>query len=101
MSYTRRDFGKAAVSGIALAQVAQGAQTVNSAPSPVPKIKWSYMDHWTMRSPRGWVAPQVSPKYADRFYKALVGVGFQAVDPFDFRLNALIQVFGSAKKVEQ
>ena len=66
-----------------------------------PKIKWSYMDHWTMRSARGWVAPQLGPKYADRFYKALVGIGFQGVDPFEFRLNALIQHLGSARKVEQ
>ena len=45
--------------------------------------------------------PQLGPKYADRFYKALVGVRFQGVDPFEFRLNALIQHFGSAKKAEQ
>jgi len=54
-----------------------------------------------MRSARGWVAPQLAPKYADRFYRQLAGIGFEAVDPFDFRLNALIQVFGSAKKAEQ
>jgi len=101
MSYTRRDFGKAAISGLALAQASQGAQVASNSSGSAPKIKWSYMDHWSMRSARGWVAPQLAPKYADRFYKALVGVGFQAVDPFDFRLNALIQVFGSAKKVEQ
>lgn len=102
MSYTRRDFGKVAVSGIALAQAAaaQAPETIAASPA-AGKIKWAYMDHWTMRSQRGWVAPQMGPQYADRFYKALVGVGFQAVDPFDFRLNALIQVFGSAKKVEQ
>ncbi len=64
-------------------------------------IKWSYMDHWTMLSPRGWVAPQLGPQYADRFYKQLVGLGFEGVDPFEFRLNGLIQMFGSAKKAQQ
>jgi hypothetical protein len=63
MPYTRRDFAKAAVSGIALAQaaqlvqLAQGAQPAAAPSPPAQKIKWSYMDHWTMRSPRGWVAP--------------------------------------------
>jgi inosose dehydratase len=66
-----------------------------------PKLKWSYMDHWSVLSPRGFVAPQLGPKYADRFYKAIAGVGFQGIDPFEFRLNALIQHFGSAKKAEQ
>ena len=47
------------------------------------------------------MAPQLGPQYLDRFYKALVGVGFQGVDPFEFRLNALIQHFGSAKKAEE
>ncbi len=65
------------------------------------KLKWSYMDHWSVLSPRGFVAPQLGPKYADRFYKAIAGIGFQGVDPFEFRLNALIQHFGSARKAEQ
>jgi len=108
MPFTRRDFTKAAVSGIALAQVAhlsqlaQAAQSVATAPPPpTHRVKWSYMDHWTMRSPRGWVTPQMAPRYADRFYKAIVGVGYKGVDCFDFRLNQMIQMFGSAKAALQ
>jgi inosose dehydratase len=65
------------------------------------KLKWSYMDHWTMLSPRGMVAPQLGPQYADRFYKQIAALGFEGIDPFEFRLNGLIQIFGSAKKAQQ
>jgi sugar phosphate isomerase/epimerase len=54
-----------------------------------------------MRSPKGWVAAQVGPAYADRFFKQVAAVGFEGVDPFEFRLNGLMQIFGSAKKAEQ
>ena len=76
-----------------------GPDTAQAAATP--NIKWSYMDHWSMMSERGWVTPQNGPKYADRFYKQIVGVGFQGVDPFEFRLGAQIQIFGSAKKAVQ
>jgi hypothetical protein len=59
------------------------------------------MDHWSMLTARGWVSPQAGPRYADRFYKALAGVGFQGVDLFDFRCYALVQHFGSIKNAEQ
>ena len=65
------------------------------------RIQWSYMDHWSMLTRRGWVAPQLGPQYADRFYKALAGVGFEGVDLFDFRCHALLQHFGSIRKAEQ
>ncbi len=74
-------------------------QAAGAAATPAPNIKWSYMDHWSVLTPRGFVAPQLGPQYLDRFYKAVAGVGFQGIDPFEFRLNALIQQFGSAKKV--
>lgn len=73
----------------------------NDTTGSTPKIKWSYMDHWSMRSPRGWVSPQLAPKYADRFYKQIAGIGFQGVDPFEFRLDAQVQLFGSAKNALQ
>jgi inosose dehydratase len=73
----------------------------NAAQALAHNIKWSYMDHWSMRSARGWVAPQNGPAFADRFYKAIVGVGFQGVDPFEFRLAAQLQIFGSAKAAVQ
>jgi sugar phosphate isomerase/epimerase len=66
-----------------------------------PKLKWSYMDHWTMRAPSGWVTPQHGAKYADRFYRQLAGIGFQGVDPFEFRLLAQSQLFGSARKAQE
>ena len=72
-----------------------------AASANVPNLKWSYMDHWSLLTPRGFVAPQLGPQYLDRFYKAMVGIGFQGVDPFEFRLNALIQHFGSAKKADR
>jgi inosose dehydratase len=74
-------------------------QTAGATTAPAPNIKWSYMDHWSVLTPRGFVAPQLGPTYLDRFYKAIAGVGFQGIDPFEFRLNALIQHFGSGKKV--
>src|SRR5512136_480240 len=74
-------------------------QEAAGAAAAAPNIKWSYMDHWSVLTPRRYVAPQLGPQYLDRFYKAIAGIGFQGVDPFEFRLNALIQHFGSAKKV--
>ncbi|MEG3176711.1 TIM barrel protein [Sphingomonas sp. RB3P16] len=74
---------------------------VTTTTAPGQNIKWSYMDHWTMRSPSGWVTPQHGVQYADRFYKQLAGIGFQGVDPFEFRLLAQSELFGSAKKAEE
>ena len=68
--------------------------------APAGNIKWAYMDHWTMRSPSGWVTPQHGVQYADRFYRQLAGIGFQGVDPFEFRLLAQSELFGSAKNAE-
>lgn len=102
MLYSRREFGKLAVSALPAALLVP--QTTLGEPqtaAPKKNLKWSYMDHWTMRTSRGWVAPQLNARAFDRFIKAIVGVGFQGLDPFDFRLNQLIQIFGSAKKVEQ
>ena len=97
MEYTRRDFGKLVTAALpAMAQVAADAQT-----PAAPNIKWSYMDHWSMRSPRGWVNHWVAPKYFDRFIRQIVGVGFQGLDAFDFRVNSLLPFFGSVKKIEE
>ena len=103
MLYSRREFGRLAISALPAAMLAQtglGESQVESTTSP-KNIKWSYMDHWSMRSPRGWISPQLNVRSADRFFKQVAGVGFQGVDPFDFRLNQLIRVFGSAKKAEE
>jgi len=64
-------------------------------------IKWSYMDHWLMDSPRGLVSPYISRKYMDRFIKQIAGLGYKGLDTFGFYLNRFAGMFGSIKKFEE
>jgi hypothetical protein len=96
MEFTRREFGKRAAAALPAVSAAAGAQRDGA-----PNIKWSYMDHWSMRSPRGWVNYWLAPKYFDRFIRQIAGVGFQSLDVFDFRVNSLLLFFGSVKRREE
>jgi inosose dehydratase len=64
-------------------------------------IKWSYMDHWSTRSPRGLVSPDVSARHMDRYIKQIAGLGFTGFDTFAFRLHHYARMFGSIKAFEQ
>jgi len=70
-------------------------------PNRTPRIKWTYMDHWTMLTGRGWVAPALGRPYLDRFYKQIAALGYQGVDLFEFRAYALLHHFGSIKKCQE
>jgi inosose dehydratase len=64
----------------------------------MPNIKWAYMDHWMMESPRGLVEPNVSRKYMEQYLKQIAALGFQGLDTFVFRLlGRYNQMFGSPK----
>lgn len=61
-------------------------------------LKWSYMDHWSMDSPRGKVGGWFSKKYAERYIKQVAAVGFQGIDMFARGLTAGAAMFGSIKE---
>ena len=67
----------------------------------MPNIKWSYMDHWLMDSPRGLVEPNLGRTYMERYIKQLAALGFQGFDTFGFRLNHYGNMFGSTKRFQQ
>ncbi len=37
-------------------------QSAGAPPTAAPNLKWSYMDHWSVLTPRGFVAPQLGPR---------------------------------------
>lgn len=60
-------------------------------------IKWSYMEHWSMDSPRGRISPYFSKEYADSFVKQVGGLGFKGLDTFARTLPPKAAMFGSVK----
>lgn len=99
--FTRKEFIRlfgsttAAAAGAYYFPAALGMQSASSAELPAKNIKWSYMDHWAMVSPRGVVSPYASMEYMDRYIRQLSVLGFTGFDTFAFRLNLLLGMFGS------
>jgi inosose dehydratase len=58
-------------------------------------IKWSYMDHWSMVTPRGLIDPWYSRKCMDRFVRQIVALGFTGYDSFLYRVASMASNFGS------
>jgi hypothetical protein len=76
----------------AFAELLQAQQ--NSQPIPGRNIKWAYMDHWSLMTPRGRSSPYISLRQMERYIRQLSVLGFTGFDTFNFRLPALIGMFG-------
>jgi inosose dehydratase len=61
----------------------------------VNQLRWSYMDHWRVDTPRGPVTQYHSRRQMDDFVKQISAVGFEGLDMFDFQIFGLTQMFGS------
>jgi len=73
-----------------------------SAPPALTKnLKWAYMDHWSIVTPRGRSSPYASMKQMERYVRQLSVLGFTGFDTFNFRLPALMGMFGSMKGFER
>ena len=83
----------------AFAELLQAQQ--NSQPIPGRNIKWAYMDHWSLMTPRGRSSPYISLRQMERYIRQLSVLGFTGFDTFNFRLPALIGMFGSMKNFEK
>ncbi|MPY55640.1 sugar phosphate isomerase/epimerase family protein [Streptomyces spongiae] len=64
-------------------------------------LRWSYMDHWRVNTPRGPVTQYASRRHMDDFVKQIRSVGFEGLDMFDFQVFALSQMFGSVEKYQE
>ncbi|WP_431873829.1 sugar phosphate isomerase/epimerase family protein [Amycolatopsis sacchari] len=63
-------------------------------------LRWSYMDHWRVDSPRGPVTQYSARRHMDDFVKQINAVGFEGLDMFDFQVFALSGMFGSVAKYQ-
>ena len=105
---TRKEFLKligagsaaAAVTGALALPTLANMQAAAPNQSAGPNIKWSYMDHWMMNSPRGRVSPYTTVDTMDRYMRQLAVLGYTGFDTFAFRLGALTAMFGSLKGFE-
>jgi sugar phosphate isomerase/epimerase len=66
----------------------------------VAKLRWSYMEHWSVPSARGPSTQYASVHEMDKFVKQLAAVGFTGLDIFDFHAHALTEMFGSLERYE-
>ena len=53
------------------------------------------MDHWRVDTPQGQISQYSSVERFDAFLKQIAGVGYEAIETFDFHLGALRDLFGS------
>lgn len=102
---TRRKFVQTVAGGVALVSAAQNLDAAQNPPGPVatpgtPNIKWAYMDHWTILSPRGRTMPYLSLEQMDRYIRQLAVLGFTGFDTFNFKLGLLNGMFGSLAKFQ-
>jgi inosose dehydratase len=67
----------------------------------VGNLKWSYMDHWRVDTPRGPMTQYGSRRLMDDFVKQISAVGFEGLDMFDFQIYGLTQMFGSIEKYQE
>jgi inosose dehydratase len=96
MQYSRRDFTKLA----AAIPLAIGTNISAADSSAGPNIKgWSYMDHWSIDTPIGYMNPKTTPEGMDRFVKEIAAIGFRGYDTFAFTFRSLSQMFGSSKNL--
>jgi inosose dehydratase len=58
-------------------------------------LRYAYMDHWRVDTPQGPLSQYTSAERFDAFLKQIAGVGFEAIETFDFHLGALRDLFGS------
>lgn len=102
---TRKEFlgrlsGLAAASLPPLAGLLAAHAEAQTSP-PGKNIKWAYMDHWSIITPRGRSSPYTSLRYMDRYIREISVLGFTGFDTFNFRLGALAGMFGSMKGFEK
>ena len=102
---TRKGFLQTMAGAAALASGARKLTAAQSRPGPVqesgtPNVKWSYMDHWSILSPRGRTSTYLSVDQMDRYIRQLAVAGFTGFDTFSFRLGMLAGMFGSAGKFQ-
>lgn len=64
-------------------------------------IKWSYMDHWRSNSPSGPIDQWHSRLAMKRFLRQVAGVGFDAIDTFDFRYWQILEQYGSVANYQE
>jgi inosose dehydratase len=102
---TRKEF-LTGLAGVTVAASTDSAFQV-AAPARQPtasglekNIRWAYMDHWSVITPRGRTSPYLSVKYMDRYIRQLAVLGFTGFDTFNFRLGLLAGMFGSLKGFE-
>lgn len=58
-------------------------------------LRYAYMDHWRVDTPQGPLSQYSSVERFDAFLKQIAGVGYEAIETFDFHLGALRDLFGS------
>ena len=70
---------------------------MNAVTSPLAgrKLRYAYMDHWRIDAPQGQLSQYSSVERYDAFLKQIAGVGFEAIETFDFHLPVLRDLFGS------
>ena len=52
-------------------------------------LRYAYMDHWRVETAQGPLSQYTSLERFDAFLKQIAGVGFEAIETFDFHLGAL------------
>lgn len=67
----------------------------------VPKVKWSYMDHWRSQGPAGPIDQWQSRLAMTRFLRQVAAVGFDAIDTFDFRFWQILEQYGSVANYQE
>src|SRR5579884_2014763 len=102
---TRRQFVQAVAGGAALTATARNLEAMQNSSGPaatpsVRNIKWAYMDHWSILSPRGRTSPYLSLEQMDRYIRQIALLGFTGFDTFNFRLGMLSGMFGSLSKFQ-
>ena len=58
-------------------------------------LRYAYMDHWRVDTPQGPLSQYTSVERFDAFLKQIAGVGYEAIETFDFHLPVLRDLFGS------
>ncbi|MCQ2557525.1 MAG: sugar phosphate isomerase/epimerase [Oscillospiraceae bacterium] len=61
------------------------------------KVKYSYMDHWEIQTPRGLMSPMVRKESLERFLKQLVVMGYEGLDTFAMKLPMYARLIGGEK----